>query len=147
MGFLREFFPPMLREWVEAITVAAITLISIGAFRTFLAPFETQRVALSLGAHLLLHQSRLRHRAESVPRRRPPSCQNHSLVGQRRLCRDGFHPAFTSSSRRFHRHRVRLEPQRSSHDTDFTARVSPAHPQPHHALCVHKWRHHGAQAL
>ena len=43
MGFLREFFPPMLREWVEAITVAAITLISIGAFRTFIGAFRKRK--------------------------------------------------------------------------------------------------------
>jgi len=43
MEFLREFFPPMLREWVEAITVAVITLVSIGAFRTFIGAFRKRR--------------------------------------------------------------------------------------------------------
>jgi small-conductance mechanosensitive channel len=55
MGFLREFSPPLLRDWLEAILVVIITLSALGTFRTFLSRLHTRKgwhFAWELGPYL-----------------------------------------------------------------------------------------------
>jgi MscS family membrane protein len=43
MDYIREFFPPVFREWVEAIVVVAVTIACIVAYRTIVGRLKNRK--------------------------------------------------------------------------------------------------------